>query len=74
MMIKRVGVSEPAERMIRDLNDRLYALLKDLRAAHGNFDCECGDPKCGRSIALTLQEYAAIRANAGRGVLSPEHA
>jgi hypothetical protein len=61
------------ERMVRDLNDRLYGLLKDLRAARGDFDCECGDPACKRSVALTLREYEAMRTVRGRGVVSPEH-
>jgi hypothetical protein len=66
-------VSGSEERMIRDLNDRLYALLKDLKAPHGKFDCECGDRACGRSVALTLREYEAIRVREGQPVLSPEH-
>jgi hypothetical protein len=60
--------------MMRDLNDRLYALLRDLRTPDAEFDCECGDPGCRRSVALTLQEYAAIRADGSRPVLSPDHA
>jgi hypothetical protein len=60
--------------MVRDLNDRLYVLLSDLRAPDGDFDCECGDAGCRRSVALTLQEYATIRVQAGRAVLAPEHA
>jgi hypothetical protein len=63
---------EPAERMLRDLNDRLYALLSDLKAAEGTFDCECGDRECGRSAELSLTEYLAIRRDGGV-VLSPEH-
>ena len=59
--------------MIRDLNDRLYGLLKDLDAPHGEFDCECGDQGCGRSVALTLREYEVLRVNEGQSVLSPEH-
>ncbi len=59
--------------MVRDLNDRVYALCKDLKARHAEFDCECGDRNCGRSVALTLAEYVAIRARGG-AVLSPEHA
>jgi hypothetical protein len=59
--------------MARDLNDRLYALLRDLRASQGEFDCECEDPGCSRSVALTLPEYEAIRARGDRGVLSPHH-
>jgi hypothetical protein len=59
--------------MVRDLNDRVYVLLKDLAAPHGEFDCECGDPACGRFVELTLQEYLTIRAQDGQAVLSPEH-
>ena len=66
-------VGESGERMVRDLNDRLYALLRDLKAVHGHFDCECGDQACGRSVALTLREYEAIRVQRGQPVLSPEH-
>jgi hypothetical protein len=59
--------------MVRDLNDRLYAMLRDLKTPHGDFDCECGNPDCGRSVAFKLPEYAAMRVSGGLGVLSPEH-
>jgi hypothetical protein len=59
--------------MVRDLNDRVYALLKDLAEPQGEFDCECGDSACGRFVRLTLQEYVTIRAQDGEAVLSPEH-
>jgi hypothetical protein len=65
-------MDESAERMLRDLNDRLYVLLRDLRATEGKFDCECGDRGCGRSVELSLREYSAIRLDGGV-VLSPEH-
>jgi hypothetical protein len=67
-------VSGSEERIVRDLNDRLYALLSDLRAPDADFACECGDTCCRRSVALTLQEYATLRVQAGLAVLSPEHA
>jgi hypothetical protein len=60
--------------MVRDLNDRLYALLKDLRAPQGDFACECGDQACARSVLLTLGEYEAMRLRERRAVLSPDHA
>jgi hypothetical protein len=59
--------------MVRDLNDRLYGLLRDIREAEGRFECECGDPGCGRLVVLSLQEYVAVRLSGGRGVLAPEH-
>jgi len=61
------------ERMARDLNDRAYALLKDLNAAQGEFHCECGDAGCEGLIVLSLPEYAAIRARGGRVWASPAH-
>jgi hypothetical protein len=60
------------ERMARDLNDRLYALLKDLELTSGKFDCECGDPDCQRSVGVDLHNLPVIR-NCGGRVLSPEH-
>ena len=59
--------------MVRDLNDRLYALLRDLGAPEGVFGCECGDAGCGRSVPVPLHEYALIRAQQSAAVLSPRH-
>jgi len=59
--------------MARDLNDRAYALLKDLKAAHGEFQCECGDAGCGHLVVISLPDYAAIRARGGRVRASPAH-
>ena len=67
------AVSGSEERMIRDLNDRVYGLLKDVNAPRGEFDCECGDQACGRSVELTLREYETLRVHESRPVLSPEH-
>jgi hypothetical protein len=59
--------------MTRDLNDRLFALLRDLRSSSGEFSCECGEDACDRSVQLTLDEYQSLRVNTGEPVLSPEH-
>jgi len=59
--------------MVRDLNDRLYALLRGLRSPAGDFECECGDAACNRLVVLTLGEYEAIRLNCAEPVRSPEH-
>jgi hypothetical protein len=37
------------------------------------FTCECGAPDCREPVSLTLVEYEALRAEAGR-VLAPGHA
>ena len=54
----------------RYLNDRVYAVLLGFKAAQGEFYCECGDTSCGCLIELTLPEYAAIRANGGRVMMT----
>jgi hypothetical protein len=59
--------------MVRDLNDRAYALLKDLNAAHGDFGCECGEAGCKSVVVLRLPEYEAIRARGDRVWASPAH-
>jgi hypothetical protein len=59
--------------MTRDLNDRLYALLRDLKSSAGDFESECEDDACRRSVQLTLLEYESLRLHRGEPVLSPEH-
>ena len=64
---------EESASMTRDLNDRLFALLRDMRSSSGKFSCECGEDACDRSVELTLAEYQSRRVNSGEPVLSPEH-
>jgi hypothetical protein len=68
-----IGVRDSGERMVRDLNDRAYALLRDLKAARGDFQCECGDAGCECVVVLRLPEYEAIRARGGRVWASLAH-
>ncbi len=62
---------EKSAAMTRDLNDRLYALLRDLKKSSGEFTCECGQDD--RSVQLSLPEYLSLRVHRGEPVLSPEH-
>jgi hypothetical protein len=64
---------EKSAAMTRDLNDRLYALLRDLKKPAGDFTCECGEDACDRSVQLSLPEYLSLRVHRGEPVLSPEH-
>jgi hypothetical protein len=76
---RHVELDEPwpeellGKRMVRDLNDRAYALLKDLTAAHGEFHCECGDAGCEGVVVLSLPEFEALRARGGRVWASSAH-
>ena len=39
----------------------------------GSFVCECGDRGCTCAIALTLEQYASVRASATQFVIAPDH-
>ena len=64
---------EESVAMTRDLNDRLFGLLRDLRSSSGDFSCECGDNSCRRSVELTLGDYETMRVHRGEPLLSPDH-
>ena len=44
-------------------------------AAHDSHDffCECGRPKCGRRVSLTVSDYLALREAANGAVLADGH-
>jgi hypothetical protein len=52
--------------LMRELNERIYAVLGDLGSEDGDFVCECDDESCTETVQLTLREYAALR-EAGDG-------
>jgi hypothetical protein len=63
------------EAFFRSVNER----IRDLADGHGSdqhpyeFLCECGDPACVDRVALTLDEYEFVRADATRFVLAEGH-
>ena len=48
----------------RDLNER-FGIRR--------FVCECGDPHCTDVLQLPLEIYQAVRADARRFIVAPEH-
>ena len=68
---ERVARNEVAT---RDINERLEE-SHDAGDAEGTVRmlCECGDPKCERVLAITTEEYEAVRENARRFVVVHEH-
>jgi hypothetical protein len=63
------------EAFFRSVNER----IRDLADGHGSdqhayeFLCECADPTCVNRVALTLDEYDAVRADGTRFVLAEGH-
>ena len=63
------------EDFFRNVNER----IRDVADRHGSdlheyeFLCECSDPTCLERVALSLDEYEAVRADARRFVLAEGH-
>jgi hypothetical protein len=57
---RRLGLNEV---LFREVNERL-ADLRDPSVAHGStydFICECANRDCDARVALTIEEYEAVR-------------
>ena len=60
--------------LMREVNDRVFELLSEVRSEDGEFLCECSDKNCIETILLTLREYAVLQAQPERPPLTlPEH-
>jgi len=57
--------------LFREVNERIEHRAGD--ASFTTFICECCDPQCDASVALTLQEYEEIRADPNRFLVLPGH-
>jgi hypothetical protein len=61
--------------LFRQVNDRVRTLNEAFEPilAGGEWVCECADSRCVERIELSLAEYDAIRAHAGRFVALAGH-
>jgi hypothetical protein len=76
-----VSVDSPSERAVKEIafrqarrrlfNDRLAAIDPDAEIAR--FRCECGLIACGTALALTAEDYAAVRALPLHFAVHPDH-
>jgi hypothetical protein len=69
---RRVAVNEA---VFREVNERLRELNETFTTHHEQIDliCECADPGCVAHLAMTPDEYAALRASPRRFVVVPGH-
>lgn len=71
---ERLGANEA---LFREVNERVAEVAEQFLAgetpATVNFSCECADGACVERIAMTLEEYEAVRAKATRFAVIPGH-
>ena len=64
------------EALFREVNERIAELTEANEAGGGDaiaFVCECSSLECGAQVALTLVEYAAVRARPEVFAVVPGH-
>jgi hypothetical protein len=57
--------------LFRELNERIAELQQSRTFIE--FACECSDTNCADAIALSLDEYEAVRRFSTRFVVAPDH-
>jgi hypothetical protein len=69
---RRVGANEA---LFRHVNERILEVGErfGIGAAEADFVCECGDASCTELVALTLEEYEAVRVSPYRFFVVPGH-
>ena len=61
------------EGVLRDINEGIREGAQTDVGERAIFLCECGEPNCEETIAMTQNEYEAVRANARRFFMLPGH-
>ena len=64
------------EALSRDVNERIAVWSERQGIRPGEkieFYCECGDPTCFERVALTREEYEAVRTDSARFAVLPEY-
>jgi hypothetical protein len=62
------------EAVARDLNEGIEAAHVEAgRQGYVPMLCECGKPDCEHVVAITIDEYEAVRGNPRRFAVAPDH-
>ena len=71
---KRLGANEA---LFREVNERVAEVAEQFLAGESpatvNFSCECGDGGCVEKMAMSVDEYEAVRAKATQFAVVPGH-
>ena len=69
---RRQEAKEQARR--RKTNESIEGSMKSMgRWDPDSFFCECGDPRCARTITATIQEYESVRERANHFLIVLNH-
>ena len=74
MSIDEVKRTARASALFREVNDRIQDVSAREPGDLHEFLCECGDPLCGRTIAVTSETYRRARETQTRFLFSSSHA
>jgi hypothetical protein len=61
------------ESLFRDVNERIAEASGRFDAGEAEFMCECSDPACSERLEVRLDEYEAVREDATKFLLKPDH-
>jgi hypothetical protein len=69
---ERLGANEA---LFREVNEHVAEVAEQFIEGESpvEFSCECGDAACTEKIALTVDEYEAVRAKPTQFVVVPGH-
>ena len=69
---ERLGANEA---LFREVNEHVAEVAEQFIAGESpvEFSCECGDGACVEKIAMTVDEYEAVRAKPTRFAVVPGH-
>ena len=59
--------------LFREVNERIEPMNKAFTVidAHNDFICECANETCAERVAMTVNEYEAVRSQPNRFVVAP---
>ncbi len=59
--------------LFREVNERLREMLLDHLADMTEFQCECSNPECTKTVPLWVAEYERVRSRPNQFVIVPDH-
>jgi hypothetical protein len=59
--------------LFREANERLFEVVTATTVSFRECICECSDPGCTKSLAVTASEYKAVRSNPKQFLVARGH-
>jgi|tagenome__1003787_1003787.scaffolds.fasta_scaffold20981467_8 hypothetical protein len=70
---ERAARAARTQSLFRDVNERVREINETFTVVlpHGDWVCECADDSCTERLAVSIEEYEAVRANSKRFIVAP---